>query len=160
MLAGLLGGMAIDSIEYLMDAFVSPDRWNAAAEALNKVLAIAPPAKNAATGPTATTLAIALLQFVGLAAGFAGARFYAAFSRLRPRPLLAAMAGWTVTYAPVCAVFVWLKLTPAERPWKYTALFAGSSLVACLLGVALGGWIYRESEAASERAAARANPED
>jgi len=154
-LAGLLGGIAIAFIEYLMDTFVSPDRWDVAAVALNKLLAIAPPTVNAASKPN-TVIAIALLQVVGLAAGFAAGRFYAAFSRLRPRLLLAAITGWTVTYAPVCVVILWWKLVPAERAVSYLALFAGSSLAASLVGTALGGWIYKESEAASQRAAARA----
>jgi hypothetical protein len=149
--------MVIDSIEYLMDAFVLPDRWSTAAEALHKLLTTAPTAPPTAASVTPdTTLAIALLQVVGLAAGFAAARFYAAFSRQRWRPLASAIAGWASTYAPVCVVVVWLKLIPEEHAVKYLALFAGSGFAACFAGAAAGGWIYKQSESASQRAAARA----
>jgi hypothetical protein len=97
-------------------------------------------------------LVIVLLQMVGLAAGFSGV-----VAAVRTGPLLGAVAGWLVTFAPVCAWLLKLKLIGDGHSIREPALFALASLAACLLGVGLGRWIYRESETASERANATAH---
>lgn len=151
LLGGLIAGMTIDAVEYLLDSFVFSENWEAVAGILHQM----PPSPNPPPAPPpsnpAATLLLFILQAAGLAAGLLAVWFYASRSRGRPaRPLAGALCAWVIAYAPVCAALVLInRRAPdsADPPLTVPGLiaFALSALLACQCGAALGAWVYRES---------------
>jgi hypothetical protein len=150
--AGLLAGLVIDSIQYLLDSFVFSDNWDAVA-AYVKSLATPQPPKFALSA----TLILGLLQVAGFGAGLLAMKFYAGQRGAGRHSVKApAACAWALAYGPICVALIVLSATakdPAKNPMHLAHIiaFGLSGLLGCLAGTSLGGWIYRESEAAAQR---------
>lgn len=147
LLGGLMAGMVIDSIQYLLDSFVFSDNWDALAKT------VTPDPAQAAFALTSTKIA-ALLQLAGLTAGMLAVRLSAPHSKGRRAPAARnAGVAWLLTYGLICiAIFLISRgvADPAQRPVKLAQGigFALSGLIGCWAGCWFGNWVYRESEAA------------
>ena len=157
--AGLIAGLVIDSIEYLLDSFVFSDNWGAVA-----ALVSPPSQKPPPSFAINSTLILAFLQLAGILAGMLAMRFYRTqFHRRAPSARKPAMYAWALVYGPICAALVIVSAQakdPAHPPMPLVQgiAFAASALVGCLAGTSLGGWVYRESEAAAHRVEVQAQP--
>ncbi len=145
LLSGLMAGIVIDSIQYLLDSFVFSDNW----DALAKV--VTPDPAKAAFVLTSTKIGI-LMQLIGMAAGMLAVRLAMPHSRHQHAPARYAAIAWLLTYGLIgIAIFMISRgvADPAKRPVTLVQEvgFALSGLIACWAGLRFGNWVYRESEA-------------
>jgi hypothetical protein len=142
--AGLIAGLAIDSIQYLLDSFVFSDNWSAVATFLNNA------AQHSPVVSISSTLILILLQLAGFTAGVLALRFYStALKSQKPSAWKPAALAWTLTYGLVCIALLIMSAKtkePNKAPmvlWQGLA-FAFSSWLGCWAGTSFGGWVYRE----------------
>jgi hypothetical protein len=148
-LSGLMAGMVIDSIQYLLDSFVFSDNW----DALAKI--VTPDPSRVAFALTAAKI-VGLMQLVGLAAGMLALRWNTAHAGHGRAPVARNGAvAWLLTYGLICIAIVLISrdvADPAHRPVKLVQGigFALSGLLGCWAGSWFGNWVYRESQQAAE----------
>lgn len=145
LLSGLIAGVVIASIQYLLDSFVFSDNW----DALAKI--VTPDPAKVAVALTSTKI-VALLQVAGLAAGMLAVRLGTSHTKGHQTPTLRnAATAWLFTYGLICmAIFLISRgvADPAQQPVKlvHGIGFALSGLIGCWAGSWFGNWVYRESE--------------
>lgn len=132
-MGGIVAGVIIDVVEYVLNGVVLADRWNAVATAHNL--------------PQFTTNAIILFNIIGLVTGIAAVWTYAAIrSRFGEGPgtaVTAALLIWVVGYFLPDAGNAVMGIFPASL----TVLIAAVGLVEIVIATLAGAFIYRESGA-------------
>jgi hypothetical protein len=158
LLSGLIAGIVIDAIQYLLDSFVFSNNWDALAKLIS-------PATDPASAPAFTLTAtkiVALMQLVGLTAGMLTALLGALNSRRNDvSTARTAALAWLPTYGLVCIAIVLISRggpDPTHPPLKlvHGIGFALSGLVGSWAGAWFGNWVYRESEQAAAQSPAQA----
>ena len=148
LLSGLMAGMVIDSIQYLLDSFVFSDNW----DSLAKIVTHDP--AQAAFALTSTKI-VAFMQLVGLVAGMLTVRFGTKHPNEQPgRAARSAVVAWLLTYGLICIVIYLISRgggDPTHPPVKlaHGIGFALSGLIGCWAGSWFGNWVYRQSELAA-----------
>jgi|SRR5215469_1780742 len=129
-LGGIVAGIIIDIIEYVLNAIVLADRWNAIIAAHNL--------------PQFTTNAIIVFNIIGLVTGIAAVWTYAA---IRPRfgegpstAVIAALLIWIVSYLLPDAGNVVIGLFPMSL----TLVLVCVGLVEIVIATLAGAFIYKE----------------
>jgi hypothetical protein len=132
-MGGIVAGVIIDIFEYVLNAIVLADRWNAIIAAHNL--------------PPFTGNAIAVFNIMGLVGGIAAVWTYAA---IRPRfgegagtAIIAALLMWVVAYLLPDAGNAVLGLYTASL----TAILVSVGLVEIVVATLAGAFIYKESSA-------------
>jgi hypothetical protein len=129
-LGGIVAGIIIDVVEYVLNAIVLADRWNAVMAAHNL--------------PQFTTGAIIVFNIIGLVTGIAAVWTYAA---IRPRfgegpgtAFVAALLIWVVGYLLSDAG----NAVVGVYPVSITVTLVGVGLVEIVIATLAGAFIYKE----------------
>lgn len=129
-LGGIVAGIIIDVIEYVLNAIVLADRWNAIIAAHNLA--------------QFTTSAIIVFNIIGLVTGIAAVWTYAA---IRPRfgegpatAVIAALLIWVVSYLLPDVGNAVIGLYTSS----ITLILVCVGLVEIVIATLVGGYIYRE----------------
>jgi len=129
-MGGIVAGIIIDVVEYVLNAIVLADRWSAVMAAHNL--------------PPFTTSAIIAFNIIGLVTGIAAVWTYAA---IRPRfgegpgtAFVAALLIWVVAYLLSDAGNVVIGLYPVS----IAVTLIGVGLVEIVIATLAGAFIYKE----------------
>lgn len=136
---GLIAGMVINAIEYFLRTLVLQRAWSA--------LTPAPATDSSTTVHVVTTSPAVKFVVLALCSFLVGATAVWIYAAIRPRfagaakaVISAAVAVWIPGYCTALAAALVLGILPAGIVFPMMA----TGLVALGIGVALGGWLYRD----------------
>jgi hypothetical protein len=139
--AGLVAGLVLNIGEYLLNAVILAEDWEAAAEAVGV--------------PPMTGAEIGVLVLLGFVIGIALVWLYAAIRpRFGPGAKTAAIAGIFTWFLLAIPPYVWNALNPVY-PSRLMMIGAVWAFFEYLIAAMVGGWLYKEGPTAAAVSVAR-----